>query len=208
MKKRCKVLFGCVFFFAFTFTKAQSIDPVSLVIAKAIKAIDLKVQKLQNETIWLQQAQGLAEQELSKVKLSEITGWQQQLGDLYAGYFAELKQVKSSILGMAQVKRVMDMQRQVVLAYGKFAKDPLAKVQYDALLNTSMEILQTLYSVMGSQYAMKDAERICMITTLKDAMGHCLANVETLNREQFNNAANRAKMQADLQFVKKLNGIQ
>ena len=195
-------------FLACTFIQAQSIDPVSLVIAKAIKAIDLKVQKLQNETIWLQQAQGLAEQELSKIKLSEITGWQKQLSDLYAGYFAELHQVKSSIVGMAQVKRVMDMQRQVVIAYGKFAKDALAKVQYDALLNTSREILQTLYTVIGSQYVMKDAERICMITTLKDAMSHCLTNMETLNKQQWSIADNRSRIQADLQFVKKLNGIQ
>ena len=205
---KIKILFVAVGLLGCSFLPAQSIDPVSLVIAKAIKAIDLKVQKLQNETIWLQQAQGLAEQELSKIKLSEITGWQQQLSDLYAGYFAELKQVKSSILGMSQIKRVMDMQRQVVIAYGKFAKDPLAKVQYDALLNTSVEILQTLYSVIGSQYAMKDAERICMITTLKDAMGHCLTNIETLNKQQLSIADNRSRMQADLQFVKKLNGIQ
>lgn len=205
---KIKILFVAVGLLGCSLLSAQSIDPVSLVIAKAIKAIDLKVQKLQNETIWLQQAQGLAEQELSKIKLSEITGWQQQLSDLYAGYFSELKQVKSSILGMNQIKRVMDMQRQVVLAYGKFSKDPLAKVQYDALLNTSVEILQTLYSVIGSQYAMKDAERICMITTLRDAMGHCLANIETLNKQQLFIADNRSRMQADLLFVKKLNGIQ
>ncbi len=152
--------------------RAQSIDPVSLIIAKVIKAIDLKVQKLQNETIWLQQAQSLAENELSKLKLSEIRGWQQQLNDLYAGYFAELKLVKSSVTGLSQVRRILEMQKQVLVEYGRMAKDARVKGEYDALLNTSTDVLQTLYAVMGSQYSMKDAERICMITTLKDAMSH------------------------------------
>jgi hypothetical protein len=57
------LIIGCVSL------RAQSIDPISLVIAKVIKAIDLQVQKLQNQTIWLQQAQQVAEHELSKFKL-------------------------------------------------------------------------------------------------------------------------------------------
>lgn len=191
-----------------SYASAQSIDPVSLVIAKVIKAIDLKVQKLQNETIWLQQAQSLAENELSKTKLSEITGWQQQLSDLYAGYFAELKVVKSSITGMSQIRRIVEMQKQVVIEYGRMAKDAQGKREYDALLNTSIDVLQTLYAVIGSHYSMKEAERICMITTLKDAMSHCLANMQALNKQQVELIANRVRMQADLQFVKKLNGIQ
>ncbi len=188
--------------------QAQSIDPVSLIIAKVIKAIDLKVQKLQNETIWLQQAQNLAENELSKTKLSEITGWQKQLSDLYAGYFAELKTVKSSITGMTQIKRIVEMQQQVVMEYGRMAKDAQVKIQYDALLNTSMDVLQTLYSVLNSAYSMKDAERVCMISTLKDAMSRCLTGIQALNTQQLEMIANRTRMQADLQFVKKLNGIQ
>ncbi len=184
------------------------IPVVETIIAEVIKAIDLKVQKLQNETIWLQQAQGLAEQELSRAKLSEITGWQQQLSDLYARYFAELKQVKSSVAGMTQIKRIVEMQKQVVIEYGRMAKDAQGKVQYDALLNTSMDVSQTLYLVLSSQYSMKDAERICMIATLKDAMSRCLSNMQALNKQQVEIIANRVRCQADLQFVKKLNGIQ
>ncbi|MES2329988.1 MAG: hypothetical protein V4539_10320 [Bacteroidota bacterium] len=206
--KTSKLLIAMAFVAVASGASAQSIDPVSLIIAKVIKAIDLKVQKLQNETIWLQQAQSLAENELSRIKLSEITGWQQQLSDLYAGYFAELKEVKSSITGMAQIKRIMEMQKQVVIEYGRMAKDAQVKIQYDALLNASMDVLQTLYAVLGSAYSMKDAERICMITTLKDAMSHCLTNIQSLNKQQLEMIANRTRIQADLQFVKKLNGIQ
>ncbi|MES2331308.1 MAG: hypothetical protein V4539_17020 [Bacteroidota bacterium] len=206
MKKFLFLLFA-VLLLCVNYSNAQ-IPVVGTIIAKVIKAIDMKVQKLQNETIWLQQAQSLAENELSRAKLSEITGWQKQLSDLYAGYFAELKTVKSSITGMSQIKRIVEMQQQVVIEYGRMAKDAQIKIQYDALLNTSMDVLQTLYSVLSSQYSMKDAERICMITTLKDAMSHCLANIQALNKQQLEMIANRTRMQADLQFVKKFNGIQ
>lgn len=188
--------------------RAQSIDPVSLIVAKVIKVIDLKVQKLQNETIWLQQAQSAAENELSKIKLSEIRGWQQQLSDLYAGYFAELRQVKNAVTGLGQVKRIVELQRQVLVEYGRFAKYGAVKNQYDVLLNSSMDVLQTLYAVLSSQYSMRDAERISMISSLRDAMSQCLVNVQALNKQQVAMAAASARMQADLEFVKKLNGIQ
>lgn len=205
MKKKISLL---ILVFVLTTSSHAQIPVVGTIIAKVIKAIDLKVQKLQNETIWLQQAQSLAENELSKTKLSEITSWQQQLSDLYAGYFAELKNVKSSIRGITQIKRIVEMQQQVVIEYGRMAKDAQVKIQYDALLNTSMDALQTLYAVLSSQYSMRDAERICMITTLKDAMSHCLASTQNLNKQQLEMIANRTRMQADIQFVKKLNGIQ
>ncbi len=206
--KNSKLIILIAFIVVTTNASAQSIDPVSLIIAKVIKAIDLKVQKLQNETIWLQQAQSLAENELSKTKLSEITGWQKQLSDLYTGYFAELKTVKSSITGMKQIKGIVEMQQQVVMEYGRIAKDAQIKIQYDALLNTSMDVLQTLYAVLSSAYSMKDAERLCMVTTLKDAMSHCLINIQAMNKQQLEMIANRVRMEADLQFVKKFNGIQ
>lgn len=197
----------CVLLIVVNCVQAQSIDPVSLVIAKVIKAIDLKVQKLQNETIWLQQAQQVAEHELSKVKLSEITGWQQQLTNIYAGYFAEMAEVKSTIKGLPQIRKIVDLQKQIVFEYGRLAKDALNKSAFDGLLNTSMDILQTLSSVLSSQLSMKDAERFCMIITLKDAMSHCLNNIQSMNRQLMENIAMKERMQADLQYVKKLNGL-
>ncbi|MBN8719574.1 MAG: hypothetical protein J0H85_09025 [Sediminibacterium magnilacihabitans] len=187
---------------------AQSFDPVSLIISKAIKAIDLKVQKLQNETLVMQQAAQAAEQALSKTKLAEITGWQHQLVTLYDGYFSELRRVKPVIAGSAQVKKILSMQKEVVLEYGRLGKEVNVKPQYDALLNTSMEILQTLQTVLTSSLSMKDGERLCMIQTLKEAMGHCLTSIQALNRQQLDIIANQTRMRADLQFVKRLHGIQ
>ncbi|SDX02516.1 hypothetical protein SAMN05444410_10867 [Hydrobacter penzbergensis] len=199
------IVLGC---FVGGVLKAQSFNPVSLIISKAIKVIDLKVQRLQNETLVMQRAEQAAEQALSKTKLAEITGWQAQLATLYEGYFTELRRARPVIAGSTQVKKILTMQKEVVLEYGRLGKDPAVKSQYDALLNTSIEILQTLQTVLTSSLSMKDAERLCMIQTLKDAMGHCLENMQSLNRQQIEITLGRTRMQADLQFVKRLHGIQ
>lgn len=186
---------------------AQSIDPVSLVIAKVIKAIDLKVQQLQNETIWLQHAQQVVEHALSKTKLTEIGDWQRKQEALYANYFAELKQVKVSIPAMSQVKRIIEMQRHVMDEYSRLAKDARIKPAYDLLLSGSFSIVSTLQIVIGSAASMKDAERISLITTLHDAMNQCLENIRALNLKNFLMAAGEKRMQADLRFIKRLNGL-
>lgn len=186
---------------------AQSIDPVSLVIAKVIKAIDLKVQRLQNETLVLQVAQQTAEQELGKQKLSEISNWQQELVKLYEGYYSELKMAKASIVGGALVKRIVDLQQQVLTEYGRLGKDASVKPQYDAMLSASMAIMQTLQMVLGSRLSMKDAERLCVLQTLRDAMQHSLETLRSLNKRQQEIIVNKTRLQADLDYVKRLHGL-
>ena len=68
------------------------IDIIKEGIKKVIVAVDLKVQRLQNKTIWLQQAQKTLENTLSKVKLTEIGDWVERQRKLYADYFEELRQ--------------------------------------------------------------------------------------------------------------------
>lgn len=181
---------------------------VGTIVSKVIKAIDLKVQRMQNETIWLQHAQAAAEQALSKSKLAEITSWQQMQEELYEGYFDELKQAKKSITGLSQVKRIVSLQAQVVAEYNRFGKEASFKHDYDALLAGSLDILATLQDVIGAGMSVKDSDRIMMITALRDAMNQCVKNIKSLNEQQVRSAAANARLKADLQFVKRLNGIQ
>ncbi len=191
----------------FTITTQAQIPVIGAIIGKVIKAIDLKVQRLQNETLVMQVGQQAAEQELSKNKLAEINDWQQQLRELYAGYFAELKAVKSTIAGGSMIKRILGLQQQVVIEYGRMGKEPALKPEYDATLTNSVEILETLQMAVASQLSMKDAERICVIQTLRDAMYHCLETMQLLNKRQLEIISNRTRMEADLQFVKRLHGL-
>ncbi|MES2006370.1 MAG: hypothetical protein V4450_17765 [Bacteroidota bacterium] len=203
MKKWCLLL---VLFFGCASLRAQSIDPISLVIAKVIKAIDLQVQKLQNQTIWLQQAQQLAENELSKLKLGEIADWQNRQKELYADYSWELNTVKTAVKSLPQVKQILNMQAKIVTEYNRFTKGITQQVSFDELLLLSRDIVQSLQQVIsGGTLSMKDADRALFLCTLRDAMSECLDGIKGLNKQQVKLTASKLRMQADMQFLKKLN---
>lgn len=182
----------------------QSIDPVSLLLAKAIKAVDLKVQRLQNETLVLQRLQQVSEQELAKVKLDEIGNWQEQLSALYAGYFAELKEVKPVISSGATVKSILALAEQVLSEYRKFPK----KAEHTTLFHHSKELRRMLAIVLSNQLSMKDAERFQMLYTLRDAMSRCLNRMQTLNQQEMLLVEKEMQLKRDVNDVKRLHGIQ
>ena len=72
-------------------------DIIKAAVKKVIKAVDLKIQRLQNKTIWLQNAQKTLENQMSKLKLKEIGDWANKQKELYAKYFDELSKVKNAI---------------------------------------------------------------------------------------------------------------
>ena len=79
-------------------TPAAILEIIKAGVKKVIKAVDLKIQRLQNKTIWLQNAQKTLENTLSKLKLDEISDWTKRQKTLYKDYFDELAKVKSNHL--------------------------------------------------------------------------------------------------------------
>lgn len=188
---------------------AQSIDPVSLIMANVIKAIDLKVQQLQNETIRLQQAQQVAEHALSKAKLEEISAWGKKQEALYAGYFQELRDVKPVVRELPQVGQIVDLQGILTLEYTRLHKDPTLMERYDALLRESKNVMLTLQQVLGGDVlSMKDAERLLVLCKLRDRMSECVQQMRSLNKESGQLAQRRSQTEADMNALKKLNGRQ
>lgn len=207
MKRKIILAVGISSFF-WTGVIAQTLDPVSIILSKAIKAIDLKVQRLQNQTLILQQAQQQAEQKLSKQKLEEIGSWHRQLSALYAGYFTELMQVKPMISGGSTVRQILALHEQIVVVYGKSQKDASTKPQYDAILNNSRELVQTLQLMLSGQIAFKDAEKIAMIATLKHAIQQSYDSMQFLSTQQMAIIADRKRRQSEIQIIKRLYAIQ
>ena len=89
------IVFGCLLLLSVSGNGQVPI--VGTVISKVVKAIDLKVQRLQNETLFLQNAQKVIENKLHVLKLAEISNWSQKQIELYQQYYDELNQVKPSI---------------------------------------------------------------------------------------------------------------
>ena len=94
-------------------------DIIKAGVKKVIRAIDLKIQRLQNKTIWLQNAQKVVENQLSKLKLAEIGDWAKKQKELYGNYFDELWKIKNSISCYRAVKDIIAQQVQIVQEYSK-----------------------------------------------------------------------------------------
>src|SRR6187399_3044961 len=86
-------------------------------VKKVIKAVDLMIQRLQNKTIWLQNAQKVLENKLSELKLTEIAEWTEKHRKLYEDYYEELWKVKNTIAMYQRVRQVMDKQVRIVDEY-------------------------------------------------------------------------------------------
>ena len=76
-------------------------------ITKVIRAVDLRIQRLQNKTIWLQNAQKTLENEMTKWKLEEIRDWVEKQRKLYDDYFRELWEVKNALASYNRVRIII-----------------------------------------------------------------------------------------------------
>ncbi|MEP0711380.1 hypothetical protein [Algoriphagus sp.] len=70
-----------------TRTQAAAAIPIVEIIKAAVKkvivAVDLQIQRQQNKVIWLQNAQKVLENTMSKLKLDEISSWTEKQRELY-----------------------------------------------------------------------------------------------------------------------------
>jgi hypothetical protein len=122
MKRNFFVLLILLFFIP----AARAQDPITLVIQEGIKdvirAIDLKIQRLQNETIWLQDAQKTVENVMAKLKLDEISDWVEKQRTLYAIYFDELRELKQAFTYYSKLKNIIELQTALIRDYKKAIK--------------------------------------------------------------------------------------
>ena len=89
--------------------KAEASIPILAIIKEAIekviKAVDLMVQRLQNKTIWLQNAQKVLENKLNELKLTEIAEWTEKHRKLYKEYYDELWKVRHTASELMRLRR-------------------------------------------------------------------------------------------------------
>src|SRR5690606_4579483 len=123
MKKYVKIitLAFCLSFTVMPVQKAEAqvaiLEIIKAGIKKVIKAVDLKIQRLQNKTIWLQNAQKTLENTLSKLKLDEISDWTQKQKEQYRKNYEELAKVKAIISYYRRIRDITQKQVRLVEEY-------------------------------------------------------------------------------------------
>jgi hypothetical protein len=205
--------------------KVNAQDEIAQAIAegikKVIRAIDLKIQRWQNETIWLQNAQKTIENAMSKLRLDEISDWVEKQRKLYDDYFDELWRVKTVISYYHRVKDIIDKQRQLVKEYSR-AREILrqdrnftaAEVEgmynvYSGILDESVKNLEQV-SLVATAFAtqMSDARRLEIINEAADKIEQNLVDLRQFNTQNMAISIQRAREKNDIEVVKKLYGLQ
>ena len=196
------------------------LEVIKVGVKKVIKAVDLKVQRLQNETIWLQNAQKVLENQLSKLKLTEIADWTEKQKDLYSQYYTELWKIKSAIAYYKRIKDLTQKQLAIVDEYKwawnlfrqdkHFSAEELDQIQkvYSGILEESVKNLDQILLVTGSfKTQMSDAKRLEIINAAADQMDINYNDLKQFNNQNSKLSIQRAKSLEEVVKLKEIYGI-
>lgn len=198
---------------------AQFFDPTEI-IKDVIMAIDLGVQKLQTETIDLQNAQKAIENEMEQLHLTDITTWVQKQKDLYSEYYQELWKVKDVFTTYERVKDIIEKQAQIIQEYksayamvGADAHFSSSEVShmfsvYDNLLSESAKNVAQLELVINAFVTqMSDGDRMRIIDDAASRIDQNASRLRTFTQGNILLSLQRSKDEADMNTVKALYGI-
>ena len=200
---------------------AQIIDAIEDAIKAALMAVDLGIQKVQTETINLQDAQKALENAMQQTQLGDITSWVQQQKGLFSEYYQELLQVKNALTAYDKVVSMIDKQAQLVkdyqTAYAAMQKDSHFSAQeisyigsvYGGILNQSVENLKQLEMVITALVTqMSDGSRLRIIDAAGSRIDQNYSDLHQFTQQNILLSMQRATDANDLQEVKLLYGLQ
>ena len=196
------------------------LEIVKAVTKKVIKAIDLRIQKLQNKTIWLQNAQQKLENALSKAKLDEISEWTKKQKDLYRDYYEELTKVKSIITYYQRIREVTKKQTALVAQYEKawrllrqdnhFKDTEIRYMEhvYSGILGESLKNMDQIFLILDSfTTQMSDIKRLEIINEAADQVDAAYDDLLAFNEQNIMLSLQRAKTEQEARQVREFYGI-
>jgi predicted transcriptional regulator YheO len=189
-------------------------------IKRVIRAVDLKIQRLQNKTIWLQNAQKTLENALSKLKLKEIAEWTEKQKEQYRKYYEELAKVKAMITYYQRIREVAQKQIAMVNEYSRawalirsdrnFTANELSYMEkvYGGILEATIDNIDQITLIIESfALQMGDAKRLQLINDAADKIDTTYDDLRRFNRQNMVLSLQRAKTAQEIAAVKKLYGL-
>ena len=224
MKRIFQITLVAFFLLSFPVQSGYAAIPIAKIIQegvkKVIKAVDLMIQRMQNKTIWLQNAQKVLENKLNELKLKEIAEWTEKHRKLYDDYYQELWKVKNAISNYQRVKFILNRQVQLVNEYKRawalvqrdehFSRDEIEYMfrVYNGILKESIKNLDRIKIVINSfQTQMSDGKRLEIINQAGDAIEQNYFDLKQFNAQNVQLSLNRAKDKNEIEVVKKLYGL-
>lgn len=229
MKKHLKIILITILCISIT-VQPQRTDaavPIAILeiikkaVIKVIKAVDLKIQRQQNKIIWLQNAQKVLENTMSKLKLDEISDWTEKQREQYQVYFDELRKVKLLITYYQRIRDITEKQVKLVQEYQRawsiIQRDKHFTAQevqymgkvYTGILNETVKNIDLLAIVVNSfKTQMTDAKRLEIIGEVGNRVDANYTDLREFNTQNAVLSVQRAKTLADAQYTRQLYGIQ
>lgn len=193
---------------------------ISAGVTKVINAVDLSIQRMQNETEWLQNAQKQLENILSETKLTDIADWVQKQKDLYGDYFDELWQVKEVITYYHRVKNIADKQVRIVDEYSStfklfkqdthFTADEISYMDkvYNGIIDASLKNLDQVFLVIDAfTTQMSDEKRMQIIDDAGDAIDKNYSDLKQFNNQNKMVSLQRSKDAGEAKVIMALYGL-
>jgi hypothetical protein len=221
MKRFFTMLLVIVAAVAMPVQKASAqIEIIQEIIKAAIMAVDLGIQKIQTETIYLQDAQKAIENTMQQLHLDDITSWVQKQKDLYGEYYQELWQIKSYITYYQRVKDIIDKQILLVNTYKSayatfkqnknFSADEINTMfnTYSGIMDESIKNLDEIYLVINAfSTQMSDGQRLKIIDEAAARIDKNYSDLQSFNQRNVLISLQRAQESNDIDQVKNLYGL-
>ncbi|NLR67909.1 conjugal transfer protein TraI [Chitinophaga varians] len=210
----------------FTITPTMQAKAIIWVVVKAaakkiIMAIDLQIQRLQNKTIGLQNAQKKIENVLSSLKFKEINSWMEKQKALYQNYYDELWKVKNAIAYYRNIKSIIQKQVGIVDEYKHaislfksdkhFTPDEIRNMEqvYEGILSKTLKNIDELTFVINSfSTQMSDAARLEIIKKASDAVDENYRDLREYNSSNVLTSLQRAKDLSEVENLRLLYGLE
>jgi len=221
--KRISRLFALLAFLALAPTmhsEAQIFDAIRAAIIAAIKAADIAVQKVQNATIDLQNAQKVVENQLTQLNLGQIGDWEAKMRDLYSEYYDELKTVKTAISYFKEITGIISQQSQLVSEYKKayaivqqdnhFTTAEISYIHkvYTGIIAESLKSVDEITLVLTNfSLQMTDAARLKIIKEASSDIERLTSDLRKFNNQTAQLSLQRAKTKQDLETIRQLYGL-
>ncbi|MFX1705740.1 conjugal transfer protein TraI [Chitinophaga sp. CC14] len=217
----CLVLSFCLVILPTQKSQAIVWVVVKAALKKVIRAMDLQVQRIQNNTIVLQNVQKTLENTLSKLKLEEIGSWTEKQRQLYSGYFDELWKVKNAIATYKKIKDVVQLQVTLVNEYQRsfqllrqdnhFTPEEIEYMYkvYSGILSESLKNIDQLQLVINSfSTKMSDGKRLQIIADAGSQISDNYTALKQFTTHNIGISMQRSKGASEIEMVKRLYGLQ
>ncbi|SOD17677.1 conjugal transfer protein TraI [Pedobacter xixiisoli] len=200
--------------------QAGIIGLIKAIVVKAIKAVDIKIQKLQNKTLDLQNAQKKMENEMARQRLNEISEWSKKQKEQYQKYFDELRKVNDVIRDYQRVKDIMQMQWRITNEYGRtwellkkdgnFSAHELQQMQrvYSGITKQTLQNVKNLRLITTSYTTqMSNAKRMELTNEIGEDVQRNYDDMRRFNATNIQLSLSRAKSRQDIDKIRSLYGI-